>query len=480
MKNMTLTAIAAACGGTLYNADSLLDNITGVVIDSRLVQPGNLFIATKGEKVDGHCYIPQAQAKGAMAVLGEWLLEEIGSVPYIQVPDSFQALKDIAAFYRSQLTIPVVGITGSVGKTSTKEFIAAVLGERYRVLKTEGNFNNEVGLPLTVLRIREQHEVAVLEMGISDFGEMHRLAAIACPDIAVLTNIGPCHLENLGSLAGVLQAKTEIFTHLGPEGLVCLNGDDERLATLDRVNEKKPLFFGVGQNNPIYADGIVNNGLLGTRAVIHQEGVVFPIEIPLPGEHMIYNALAAVSVGSRLGLSPIEMQRGIGGLKAVKGRGNIINLPEGILIDDCYNANPVSMKAALDLLQMATGRRVAILGDMLELGEEEQTMHETIGRYAVTRTDRLICIGHRSWHMYKAAQEGGAIGQAGGKSGYSAGKGDAITCFYYPDKEGFLAEAGNLLQPADTVLIKASNGMGFASLVEIAQTEGGFSRLVSE
>ncbi len=456
MKNMTLLNIAKACGSELKGSTTE-ETVTGVVLDSRLIQEGNLFIATKGEKVDGHSFIPQVAAKGAAAVVCEEVPE--ADIPYILVEDSFQALKDIAAFYRQQLSIPVVGITGSVGKTSTKEFIGAVLGEKYRVLKTEGNYNNEVGLPLTVLRIREEHQAAVLEMGISDFGEMHRLSAIAQPDICVLTNIGQCHLENLGSREGILKAKTEIFDYMKEDGFVCVNGDDDMLAAVDKVKGKKPFCFGIGPANRVYAEKIENRGLLGSKAVIHVEDDSFTVEIPLPGEHMIYNALAAVCVGSLLGVKKEEMIKGIGHLQAVGGRSNVIKLPAGILIDDCYNANPVSMKAALDLLQLAPFRKVAVLGDMFELGEGEASMHEEIGRYAMSLgTDVLICIGKLSEHMYQAAKE----------------MVNRNAVHYFSDKQSFLEKANGILKPEDTVLFKASHGMAFETLVTEFQTSSLF------
>lgn len=247
MKNMTLVSVAESCGGTLHNAGTDWDKTAaGVVIDSRKVEKDFIFIATKGERVDGHSFIPQVAEKGAMAVVCEKEPEGVG-IPYILVKDSFQALKDIAEYYRKQLSIKVVGITGSVGKTSTKEFVAEVLSQKYKVLKTEGNFNNEVGLPLMVLQIRDEHEVAVLEMGISHFGEMHRLSKIARPDICVMTNIGQCHLEFLGTREGILKAKSEIFDFASKDAAVFVNGDDDMLQTVREVNGKPLVYFGFSE-----------------------------------------------------------------------------------------------------------------------------------------------------------------------------------------------------------------------------------------
>ena len=219
--------IAKACEGTYVGDEELLSSvITGAVKDSRKVEPGYLFIPIRGERVDGHSFIPDVFEKGALIVLSEQELDA-PSGPYIRVESTTEAMQKLAAFYREALDIKVVGITGSVGKTSTKEMIASVLSRKYQVLKTAGNYNNEIGLPLTIFQIRREHQVAVLEMGISDFGEMHRLAVMSQPDICVITNIGLCHLENLGTRDGILKAKTEVFAHMQPDGTVILNGDDD-------------------------------------------------------------------------------------------------------------------------------------------------------------------------------------------------------------------------------------------------------------
>lgn len=271
VKNLTLENIAKACGGTYYGSgDAKAKEAAGVVIDSRRVERDFVFIATKGERVDGHSFISQVFGKGALCVVCEREPDKAEG-PYILVDDSFAALKEIAAFYREQLDVKVVGITGSVGKTSTKEFIAGVLSEKYHVLKTAGNFNNEVGLPLTVLQITSGHEVAVLEMGINHFGEMHRLSKIAKPDICVITNIGQCHLEFLKSREGILAAKTEIFDYMSENGDVCVNGDDDMLQTIQEVKGRKPVTFGMGSTCSVYADNIVNNGLFGSTCTIHTD-----------------------------------------------------------------------------------------------------------------------------------------------------------------------------------------------------------------
>lgn len=458
MKDMTLKNIALACGGMLSFDEGYGDKeLDGVVIDSRLVKENYLFIAVKGERVDGHSYIEAAFKNGAAAVICEQAPAPVCG-PYILVENSLQTLKDIAKWYRARLNIKLVGITGSVGKTSTKEFISSVLAEKYQVLKTEGNFNNEIGLPLTILKIRDFHEVAVIEMGISNFGEMHRLSDIARPDICVITNIGQCHLENLGSREGILKAKSEIFDFLDEKGHICLNGDDDMLATIDTVKGTKPVRFGLNKSNDlttndVYASDISTKGLFGSSCIIHIDNEAIPVEIPIPGEHMILNALAAAAVGTILGVDRDAVARGIKAVKPVSGRSNIIRKEQLTVIDDCYNANPVSMKAAIDLLAMADTRKVAILGDMFELGEHELTLHEEVGVYAaMSDIDVLVCIGRLSSALYKGAAKAGAE--------------VSKKLMYYESREAFLNEYKSVVNKSDTILVKASHGMGFDKIVE--------------
>lgn len=461
MKNITIENLVRVCQGTLHGWNRTEEEkrereAEGVVIDSRLLVPGAVFIATKGERVDGHSFIGQVFEKGAMAVICEDLPEDLPG-PCILVKNSFQALKDVAAFYREGLDIPIIGITGSVGKTSTKEFIAGVLSARYRVWKTQGNFNNEIGLPLTVLQIREEHEVAVLEMGISQFGEMHRLSRIARPDICVLTNIGQCHLEYLKDRDGVLRAKSEIFDFSNPEGFVFINGDDDKLITLKEMLGERVWSFGRSKENDFYAVNEESEGLLGSKFDIEGRKKLTEVQIPLPGEHMVLNALAAFAVAGSLGLDEEEIRKGFTRVEQVGGRSNIIRLNGRVLIDDCYNANPVSMKAALELLWQAEGRRVAILGDMYELGKEEKELHRQVGRYAMKgKTDLLIGVGELAESICAGAREEE-------KSG--------VEIVYIEKKEELYPYLEENLLPGDTILLKASHGMNFAQISEWLQAQ---------
>ena len=462
MKNMTLTNIAKVCEGRLVypseesRKETCSREAAGVVIDSRKAAADFIFVATKGERVDGHRFIPDVFAGGALGAVCEKEPEDIPG-PCIVVKDSFEALKRIAEFYRRQLPVKVVGITGSVGKSSTKEFVAAVLAQKYKVHKTQGNYNNEIGVPLTVLSMPGDTEVAVLEMGINHFGEMHNLSRIARPDICIMTNIGQCHLEFLGSREGILKAKSEIFDFMDEDGSVCVNGDDDMLASIKEVKGKKPVTFGLSEECQVYATDIRGKGLFGSEAVIHGNGESFAVQIPLPGEHMVYNALAATAAGLLLGLKPEEIRDGIAGAESVSGRSHIVKLADKVLIDDCYNANPVSMEAAVDLLLQADGRRVAVMGDMFELGEQEKEMHARVGKYAVDAgVECVICAGTLARCIYE-----GAVKAAEEKNTGAAG-----AVFYFEDRESLLKGIEEILRPGDTVLIKASHGMGFEKIVE--------------
>ncbi len=452
MKDMTLDAMAKACRGQLCGANTMqFLNARGIVIDSRMVQDDYVFVAIKGERTDGHRYIEQVFADGALAVVTEQPLTI--SKPYILVDSTRQALKDLAAFYLSRLDVKVVGISGSVGKTSTKEMIASVLSRKYQVHKTKGNFNNEIGLPLTIFKLEETHQAAVLEMGISDFGEMHRLAAVAQPDIAVLTNIGMSHLKTLGSRDGILKAKTEMFDHLRGDACVILNGDDDLLCTLTQVNGKPPIFYGIGasRHKQAYASDIENLGLRGIRLTIHLADDAIRVRIPIPGEHNVYNALAAAAVGRQLGLTNEEIKDGIENARTIDGRTNLIETRNMTVIDDCYNANPLSMKASIDVLATALGRTIAVLGDMGDLGQDERRLHYEVGRHLAEKgIDILFCAGTLSHETARAVRE------------HNPG----CTVYEYDKRDDMVNELLPFLQEGDSVLVKASHFMEYADVVE--------------
>lgn len=504
MKHMSLQNITEACKGTLYlsgrptevcsvalsDEDSALvsTEITGVAIDSRKTLPGYLFVPIRGTKVDGHTFIPQVMEKGALATLSE---DELGNVsyPYIKVDSCEQALKDLAAFYRNALDIKVVAVTGSVGKTSTKETIASVLAQKYNVLKTEGNYNNEIGLPLTVFNLREEHEIAVLEIGVDHFGDMDKIAPVSQPDLCVITNIGLAHLENFGDRDGTLREKTTLFNHMKSGGTAILNGDDDKLCTVTSVQGISPVFFGLGaagtaaetsaetateaaaetsaaafdtlsapltfnSSAPLsaYATDIEDLGLRGTMCTLHLSPGDIRVHIPVPGSHMVYNALAAACAGIALGLTLDEIRSGIETLKTIAGRTNLIDTGDLLIIDDCYNANPVSMMGSLDILSTAKGRTVAVMGDMFELGTGEQEMHYNCGVHAAAKAiDLICCIGGLSRHAYEGAK--------------ANAKSSAV--LYFETKQEFLEKLPSIIRKEDTILVKASHSMEFPEIVEI-------------
>ena len=422
--------------------------VTSVETDSRKVGEGSLFVAIKGERVDGHRFINQVIDAGAAAVLSE---VDLGDqlFPYVLVESTLQAVKDIAEFYLSQLNIPVVGIAGSVGKTSTKEMTHSVLRQGFNVLKTEGNFNNELGVPLTIFRLRDE-QMAVLEMGISDFGEMHRLAKTARPNTVIMTNIGCCHLENLIDRDGILKAKTEIFDFLEDDAHIILNGDDDKLATVTCVRGIKPVFFGLDEKHDFWASDLKSLGLKGTACSIHTPVGDFDVTVTMPGKHMVYNALAGAAAGVAYGLSLEQIKAGIEANGSLAGRFHIIETDNYTIIDDCYNANPVSMKASLEVLQDGAGRRVAVLGDMGELGADERALHADVGTFAAgLDIDAIYCAGPLCRALHDAARDAGF-------------KGDLR---HFDSRDEMMDALPALLSRGDTILVKASHFMQFPAIV---------------
>ena len=448
MKNFTAGQFLEACGGTFYGPSGILEqNIQGVKVDSRQIRKGDLFLATVGERTDGHRFIPGVFEKGALCAVSQQKLTDPAG-PYILVKDTLQALKDGAEAYRKTLSIPVIGVTGSVGKTSTKEMIAAVLGRKYHVLRTPGNFNNEIGLPLTIFMIDREHEAAVLEMGMNHFGEMHRLSRMARPTHCVFTNIGVAHLEYLGSRDGILKAKMEMLDYAAPDAGIFINGDDDKLA----VMKDRAVTFGLNKTNQIYADQIENLGLDGIRCRIRTPEGDIHAAIPIPGMHMVYNAMAGTCVGQSLGLNSEEIEAGIRSLSALPGRGHLLHTPRFTLLDDCYNANPVSMRAMLDVLDQALTRKVAVLGDMGELGDQKKELHASVGEHLKDLSiDVVVTIGPLSEFIHEAARTASP----------------SSSCLHFPDKESFLKNREHILKDGDSVLVKASHYMGFEEIVNV-------------
>ena len=451
MMPLKLEDILQAVNGKIAdNIDlSSLPPITGIATDTRELKQGQLFVPIKGERFDGHDFLPQAFEKGAICCLSEAGYSSAEKC-VIYVENTRKALGDLAKYYLSLFSIPVVAITGSVGKTTTKDMIASVLEQKYQVLKTQGNFNNDIGLPKTIFQLENHHQVLVLEMGMNHFGEIQYLSQIARPDIAVITNVGVSHIENLGSREGILQAKCEIFDGLKKNGIILLNKDNDMLRTVQHKTHCV-FWYGVSSDSDITAKDINPLGIEGIGCTICMKDTQLPVIIPVPGEHMVLNALAAAGVGSYLGVEPMDIKKGIESFRPTGMRMSVFKTDAGTtIINDAYNANPVSMKAALDVLANCEGRKVAVLGDMFELGPYAGDMHFEVGQYAKEKgIDVIICVGTLAKHILEGA--------AGGN------------VFYYETQENFLTEGIQQVHEGDTVLIKASRGMHFEKTAEKIQ-----------
>ena len=444
MTPCTAREICAAVGGTLLQDSGA--PVTGVTTDSRAVQPGQLFIPLVGERFDGHAYISKALEGGAAGCLTAAAPETLlpGKL-YIQVADTRLALKALASWYRDKFDLPVVQVTGSAGKTTTKEMIASVLSQRYNTLRTEGNFNNDIGAPLTLLRLMPEHQAAVIETGMNHFGEIRYLGEMVRPDIAVITNVGDAHIENLGNTRqGILRAKCEIFENLTPEGIAVLNGDDELLNTV--TLPQTILRCGVGDGCGVRVTDIDDRGLEGVACTVTIEGEHYRLTTSAPGRYMIYPMAMAAAIGRRLGLTREEIAAGVAAYTTVGSRMHLIRLPgERLVIDDCYNANPQSMAEGLRMLAASPARhRVAVLGDMGELGQLTAQAHRDMG--ALTRRLGLTAV---------------AVGE----------KMHALTetdpqAQWFATVEEAMPAIRQLLTPGTAVLVKASHAMHFERIVK--------------
>lgn len=441
MQNFTIDEIKTACGGKYINEGS--GNVSGVTIDSRTVGEGMLFVPVVGEKVDGHSYIKSAFEKGAAVCLSEKAdVNTDGAV--IGVESSVDAIGKIAAAYKKKYNVPTVGVTGSVGKTTTKDMIAAVMSKLGSCLKTEGNFNNELGLPLTVFKLEKEHKSAVLEMGMSAFGEIHHLAGIARPDVGVITNIGMSHIENLGSREGILKAKMEITDFFGSENLLVINADNDMLATVSKAAQYKLVTYGIENAADYTAKDIKDYGIDGCEFTAVTPRASFAVRVFAAGVHNVYNALSAIAVGEHYGIESEQIAEAISDFKLTAMRMTIEHYGGITLINDCYNASPDSIKASLEVLAKSEGRRVAVLGDVLELGEYAKEAHLNIGRMCAGKVDLLICAGENAKYIAEGAEAAGVK-----------------TVEYYSTTEQAAAAAKAMVTDGDTVLVKASRGMKF-------------------
>ncbi|HHW32322.1 MAG TPA: UDP-N-acetylmuramoyl-tripeptide--D-alanyl-D-alanine ligase [Clostridiaceae bacterium] len=459
MLALKCSEILAAVRGVLLNGTPDAE-ITGVSIDSRKIMDGDLFIPIKGERYDGHDFIEQAVNSGAKAVLTSKDIKiDGGSIVVIKVNDTKKALGDLAAYYRSKFNIPFIGITGSVGKTSTKEMVACVLGQHLNTLKTMGNYNNEIGLPLSVLNLDSRYQAAVFEMGMNSFGEISRLTSIVKPDVAIITNIGMAHIEKLGSRQNILKAKLEILEGLSKEGLVILNGDDKLLSGMRGLLGFRTKYFGTEEEVDYKAENIRLAGEKGSYFEIRIDGVDYEIYVPAPGIHNVYNALAAIASGIELNIPVDDIIKGIREYKPEKMRLNIIELKDIKIIDDTYNANPQSMEAALNVLKDVAGnsRKIAVLGDMLEMGEWADQAHYGIGKLAFSKgINYIITVGNNAKKIAEGALNSGANPE------------NVKTFENNAQGWNYLKE---LIMSGDVILVKGSRSMKMEEIVNKLMTD---------
>ncbi len=455
----TTQEILDATSGDLLCGDRR-HSFAGVSIDSRKISPKDFFFAISGDTHDGHGFASAVVDQGVRGLVINRLKSEklpvaaweAKNVTCIVVADTTRALGDLAAFTRRRAKVAVAAITGSNGKTTTRKLTAGVLVRQFETLASTGNFNNDIGLPLTLLGLLPDHRWAVVELGTNNPGEIARLAEICSPDIGVITNIGPAHLEGLGSLEGVMREKGDLLKSLGPDGKAVLNADDPRVLQLARETQHEVLLYGRSQDATIRAEEIQEDGPTSSFWLIFdQESIA--VQLNSPGQYMISNALAAAAVGYLLGISAARVKAGLESFKPVAGRMNICHLPNGIhIIDDTYNANPDSMKVALATLKQmrAGGRGIFVAGDMLELGTRAPELHSQVGALAArTEVGRIYASGENAAALAAGAREEGIQPT------------DTIT----GSRKEILEDLKGWLQPGDWVLVKGSRGMGMEKVV---------------
>ena len=458
-----MSAVTSAAGLSLERvlettSGSLVSKAPGglvlqsVSIDSRTLEPGAMFVAIRGPRFDGHDFLAEAHAKGALLALVEREVAAPPGLPLARVADTKRALLDLARHVRRAAKVPVVAVTGSVGKTTTKDMTAELLGTRGPVLKSEGNLNNQYGLPLTLLRLTGEHTAAVLELGMSAAGEIRTLAATAEPDVAVITRIAPVHLEFLASLDAIAEAKAEILEGLGPGGTAVLNGDDEQIR---RIGERFPgrvVWFGRDRRFDVSAERWRGTAF-GMRFDMRIAGRTLDIALPLAGPHFALNFLAAAAAAHVLGVTPEAIAEAASKLRPARHRGELRRLGEGvILLDDCYNSSPVALEAALVALGLVPGlRRIAVVGDMLELGASGPRLHREAGRALAGRVDVLAGIGPLAREVVEGAREAGLAGSA---------------LVHFEDATSAAAAVASLVTPGDAVLVKASRGLRLEQVVD--------------
>ncbi len=456
MEHTTVSDIVNAAGGKLLCGDPERP-VLDIAIDSRKVKEGDLYVPIVGERVDGHQFIDQAFRNGAAAVLTSRRQTMDSADAWIQVEDTRDALQAIGAWYRDRLEIPIIGITGSVGKTTTREMIGTALSAGYRVYKTPGNSNSQVGVPITISEISRADQIGVIELGMSEPGEMHRIAMVAKVNQAVITNIGVAHIEQLGSQENILREKLHILDGMKPEGILYVNGDDPLLCQVNPGTGIRKITYGLGEGCDYQAIEVKGDGGRPVfTALCRKTGQRIPVRLNVYGNHMISNAMAALAVAAENGVPMEEGAAALQSFSGLKGRQQIWHEGGVTIIDDSYNASPVSMKAGIQVLQdMETrGRRIAVLADMKELGPEEKEFHRQVGRYiADSRTDLVLLFGPLSREIQEGIQES-----------QKEGRSSQIECMWCSNKEELGSCLRSVVKKGDSVLFKGSNSMGLGEI----------------
>ena len=448
MQKLTVDDILKATGGELL-CGSNEAKISQITTDSRKAADGVLFIPLVGDKFDGHEFIRASFDMGASVALTHKNIEPVLGKTVIKVDDTMRALADIARYYKKKYNVPTVAVTGSVGKTTTKDMLHAALSAKYNTLKTEGNFNNEIGLPITVLRLEKEHEMAVLEMGMSHFGEIERLASIGMPDVAVITNIGMSHIENLGSQEGIFKAKMEITKLFDEKNVLIVNGDNEFLSRTKGMGKYKVVYYGItNPENDVYAKDIINNGVDGTVFTAVVGDKEYKVEVKVAGEHNVYNALAAICVGREFDVPMEDVIDGIKNFRLTAMRMSVEDIKGMTVINDCYNSSPDSIRAALKVLNSIEGkRRVAVLGDVLEMGDFAKDAHYALGKDVANSAEVLITAGANAAYIAEGAKENGMS-----------------EVYSFPKTLEASVFVKDFVKENDAVLIKASRGMHFEEI----------------
>ena len=441
---MKVYEIVEATQGILVSGNKD-DEINFFSQDSRQMKNGGMYIPLKGERFDGHNFIESAFQTGAQAIISEKDVKYEDKI-VIKVKDTYQALKDMASYLRNHRPVKVVGVTGSVGKTSTRDMVYSVVKQKYKTLKTEGNYNNEIGLPLTILRYHDE-EILVLEMGMNHLQEMSRLSMIARPDIACITNVGTAHIGELGSRENILKAKLEITDGMKEGSPLIINQDNDMLQTVE-LPHLNVVRVGKGKEASIQASHIVLEETKSSFEVEYQ-GKKEIIEVPVQGEHNISNALIAIAVGIALNISLEDIKKGIQEFKLTKNRMDILEKNHKTVIDGTYNASVDSMKSSIDVLANYKKRKVAILADMLELGDYSQQLHEEVGSYVASKgIDILVCVGKEAKYIYQKARE------------------SMKDVYYFESNQEVIDRLDELLKEDDVILVKGSHSMNLKEVVE--------------